>query len=176
MSRLLAKKWAIALVVSLALNLFLGGMMTARWMMRPPGSPHRGMGMKVRSLKSSLGRHLDPSVHETLERVDAKHRETVRGRMKEAAEASRLAQEALADEDFDEAKAKQAFADARAKQAAAREAMQNALIELAAALPPAERAKLRKAWGRRKGPRGEGRRKGPRGEGRHRGPPRDSRP
>jgi len=156
MSRLLAKKWAIALVVSLALNLFLGGMMTARWMMRPHRPPHRGMGMHVRSLKSSLGRHLDPSVHGTLERVDAKHREIIRERMKDAAEASRSAKDALSGEPFDEAKAKEAFADARAKQAAAREAMQNALIELAAALPPAERAKLGKAWGRRDGPRGRG--------------------
>lgn len=160
MSKLLAKKWAIALVVSLALNLFLGGMMTARWMMYPRGAPPRGMGMRVRSLEGSLKRHLDPSVHETLRKIDAEHQEVIEGRMQEAREASRAARRTLLAEPFDEAGARQAFAAARAKQGAAREAMQDALIDLAAALPPGERAKLGQAWNRHKGPRrrGEGRR------------------
>ena len=170
MSRLLAKKWAIALVVSLALNLFLGGMMTTRWMMGPLHPPHRGMGMPVRSLKSSLGRHLDPSVHGILEKVDAKYQETIRNRMIEAGEAGRVAKQVLAAEDFDEPKAKQAFADLRAKHGAARQAMHEALLELAAALPPHERAKLGRAWGRRKGPRGMRDGGRPR-RGFHRGPP-----
>ncbi|MBW2525155.1 MAG: periplasmic heavy metal sensor [Deltaproteobacteria bacterium] len=162
MSQLLAKKWAIALVVSLALNLFLGGMMTGRWMSKPPAPPGHGMGMRVRSVEASLRRHLDPSVHGTLKEIDAKHQETIRTHMKEANQASRRASKALVAEPFDEEAARQAFAEARAKQAAARKAMQDALVELAAALPPGERKKLRKALGRGEGRRGKGMRRRPR--------------
>lgn len=164
MSRVLTKRWAIALVASLALNLFLGGMFTARFIMRPP-RPHHGF----RPLQfKSMRRHLDASSHELVDRIEAKHEEQLKRRMGEAREARHAAREALSAEEFDEAKARAALAEFRAKWNAAQEAADAALIELAAALPPDQRSRLAKAWGKRGGKRG---RRGPRDGGLYRGPP-----
>lgn len=154
MTRLLAKKWAIFLVLSLALNLFLAGMLTARWWLRPSPPPHHAKGMRVRSLERTLGRHLDPSVHDTLRRIDAERRDTIERRLEQAREAGGAAKATLATEQFDRARAEQAFADFRAKSAAAKEAMHEALIDVAEALPPEQRVKLGEAWERGPGPRG----------------------
>lgn len=150
MSRLLAKHWAIALVVSLALNLFLGGMLAARCVWHPKGPPHGMRRMPLQALRNRLG----PEAHAAIDQVDAKHSEAIRERMHEAREARRRAMDALTVDPFDETKAREAHADFRSKEAAAREAMHEALVELAAALPAEQRAQLGTAMSKRRGRRG----------------------
>jgi len=150
MNRLLAKHWAVALVISLALNLFLGGLLAARWLSRPAGGQLGGRPMRLQSLK----RQLDPAVHETLDRVTKKHEPRIHDAVDAAREARQDAMEALSAEDFDEARARAALADFRSKSTGVHEAVHEALLELAAALPQDQRASLGAALSKKHGKHG----------------------
>jgi len=172
MSRLLAKHWAIALVISLGLNLFLGGMMAARWMREPPGGAPMGRPhLHFDGLREALG----PEARDVIDQVQAKHSDGVRQKFRAAMAARRAATEALTAEPFEADKARQAHDELLEKEMAARHAMHEALVELAAGLPAEQRAKLGKAMRKRgKGGRHgrDGRGRGGRARGRDgRGPP-----
>jgi uncharacterized membrane protein len=156
MSRLLAKHWAIALVVSLALNLFLGGIFAARWLGGPRGGPRSGKPhLRFDALREALG----PEAKAAIDQVDGKHSAAIRETMGEMMAARRAATEALTADPFDADKAREAHRSLIAKETAARGAMHEALVELAAALPAEQRAKLGKAMSRRgkRGRHGRGR-------------------
>ncbi len=166
MSRLLAKHWAIALLISVALNLFLGGLIAARYMRGPRGGPSMGRHyLRFDGLRQVLG----PEAKDAIDQVDAKYSDSIRQKMREAMEARRAATEALTAEPFDAEKARQAHADLIAKETAARGATHEALVELASALPAEQRAKLGEAMSKR-GKRGHGKgRRVRRGDGAGRG-------
>jgi uncharacterized membrane protein len=172
MSRLLAKHWALALVVSVALNVMFGGMALARCVR---GQPLRPGGMFPQPLHG-LRRDLDPTVHPALDRVDRAHAAQIEARMRAVSDARARAMAALAAEDLDPVEARTALADFRTKVGEAHDEIHESLLELAASLPPEQRRALGEAWGRagyRRGPGpGAGRAMG-RGHGpRHRAGPR----
>ncbi|MBI5534817.1 MAG: periplasmic heavy metal sensor [Deltaproteobacteria bacterium] len=151
MNALRARPWALLFVISLAINLFLGGMLTARWLQRSrAGGGPMGFGPPA-------FRVLGPEARPIAERVWTSRREEVSQRMRAAREARKHSAEALSAEPFDAAKAAAALADARAKTASAEELVNQIMVEIAGALPPAERAKLGQAMEHGRGPRARGR-------------------
>ena len=121
-------------------------MLVTRFVRRPP---YGDMGpISMHGLASAV----DPSARPVVERVRDEHRERMGAKMREAGEARRRAMDALTEESFDEAKAHAAFEDFQRKSNAAQDEVHASLIELAKALPPDQRGKLRDAM--RKGRRG----------------------
>jgi uncharacterized membrane protein len=148
MNALRARPWALLFLVSLAVNLFLGGMLTSRWLQRSRsgGGPMGG--------GPAAFRMLGPEGRPIAERVWSSRKEEMSQRARAVREARKRSVEALSAEPFDAAKAAAALADGRAKTAAAEETMNQAMVELAGALPPAERVRLGQALERGRGPKG----------------------
>jgi len=150
MNALRSRPWALLFLISLALNLFLAGMLTTRWLhrWRAASGP---MGMGPASLHS-----LGPEGRPIAERVWASRRDELSTRARAAREARKRAAEALSSDPFDATKASSALADSRAKTMAAEESMNQAMVELAGALPAGERANLGQAILQGHGPKGRG--------------------
>lgn len=147
MNALRSRPWALLFLVSLALNLFLGGMLFARWLHRPGGGGPMGFG------PMSFGA-LSPEARPAAERVWANRKGEISQRARAAREARRHAADALSAEPFDASKASAALADSREKARAVEESMNAAMVELAAALPADQRAKLRQSLDRSRGLKG----------------------
>lgn len=148
--------FAVLFVISLGINLFLGGVIAARWIAEPPASPDMRP-LSVGSLRGALG----PGANGMVDDVMAGRRGEIRARMQEAAQARDRAQQALSAEPFDPQKARQELANFRHKSALAQQSMQEAIVELAAKLTPQQRKRLH--WvlqgpgaGRGRGPRYHG--------------------
>ena len=142
MNAIRTKPWALLFLISLALNLFLAGMMAGRWLHR--GKPGEGMGM---------GRVVPPESQPVARRVMASHRAAMGERSREARESRKRAIEALSAEPFDAARASAALKEFRAKAALVDDEMNTAMVELAGALPPGQRAQAAKNLERGGGPR-----------------------
>ena len=140
--------WAFLFLTSLALNLFLGGMLTMRWV------GHHGEGLGRRASMAQVRRAAGPDAQPAIDRVWAKHEKEVRGRAKEASEARQKAMAALGEKNFDRAAADRDLAEFRAKLAASQAAMHETLLEVAAELTPEQRAAMGKGL-HAKGMRGE---------------------
>ena len=134
-----AKPWAWIAIVSVAINLFLAGMLVTQFVRRPPRGEMGPISMR------GLAAAVDPSARPVVERVRDEHRDRIVAKMREAGMARRNAMDALTAEDFDEAKARAAFDAFQQKSDEAQKEMHGSLIELAKALPPDQRAKMREA-------------------------------
>ncbi len=146
MNAIKSRRWAIALVASLAFNLFLGGMMAASWGLRgglrdaATANP-----FAVFWARDSLGKPAGAM----LRRVWGTHAAEFRPRLREMRAARRHVSERLAADDFDRAALTEALADLRAKTLASQGAMHAALIDLAGELTVEERRDLAEAGRRR---------------------------
>jgi uncharacterized membrane protein len=150
MNALRARPWALLFVASLAINLFLGGMLAVRWWQRS----HYGAGST--GFVPPSFRALGPEGRPIAERIWATHKEELSQRARAAHDARKRSAEALSAEPFDATKAAAALTDARAKGGALGETMNQAMLEVAGALPPAERAKFGQAMAHGRGPKGWG--------------------
>jgi uncharacterized membrane protein len=154
MNALKAKPWAVLALISLALNLFLGGLLAGR-LLRPDRRPwEMGPISLFRATKD-----LDPGSREIVDRVRDKHRGNIRDTMGRAASARVAAVEALCAEQFDEAKAREAFQAFRKEMGGAQDEMHESLLEVAKEMTPAQRTKLKQVLlrgrkGRRSRPHG----------------------
>jgi len=150
MNALKAKPWAVLALISLALNLFLGGLLAGR-LLRPDRSP-REMG-PISLFRAS--KDLDPGSREIVDRVRDKHHRSIRDTMGRAATARAAAIDALCAEQFDEAKAREAFQAFRKEMGGAQDEMHESLLEVAKEMTPAQRTKLKEVLLRgREGRRG----------------------
>lgn len=148
------RRLAIALVASLALNLFLGGMMTASWLFReepPPGFPRPGLFDRQAAL-SAIGEEHRPAI----EAIWAKNGPELRRRVRALREARDAIRRQLTADSFDPAALAEAHALLEERGRAAHAAMQANIAEVAAALPDEERQRYFEATRRRpfKGPKG----------------------
>ena len=152
-----ARVWAVSLLLSLALNLFLGGVLLGR-SFRPerPPSPMGPLAL----LRAP--QELDPAARDVVDRTREKHDKEIRRAMRHASKAREEAVDALCVEDFNESEARRAFRLFRAEMEVAHEAMNESLIETAKQMNGAQRSVLREElvrsarpagrWGKGRGP------------------------
>jgi Spy/CpxP family protein refolding chaperone len=136
------KRVWIALAISLTLNLFGLGFMSARLLHGHAGD-HRGprgpfFGPRGLLLDAELGESMDAQVRGVMER----HRETLRAQRKQLREARQAVGAALASEPFDADALKQALARLRQMTNESQALMHAALIEIAPALTHEQRERL----------------------------------
>lgn len=133
------RKMTIALSVSLALNLFLGGFVVARAVHRShrhaSGGPIMGPGGLMR----------DGEMPEQARTVMRRHRPALREHRKGLRAAGREVHAALAQEPFEPRRLKQALAKTRKYTGQSQAALHEALVEVASKVGPKHRKKLGRA-------------------------------
>ncbi len=145
MNALKAKPWAVLAVISLAVNLFLGGLVAGKFLR--PGPPPPGDFGRIALFRGS--RDMDPQTRKIVDQVRDRHRDGIRSSIWASRKAREAAIDALCADDFDEAGARRAFGEFRERSERARSEMHEALIEVAGAMTPDQRVSLREALTRR---------------------------
>lgn len=132
MTELRKAPWALLFLISLGINLFLGGMLVSGRMHRRAGreGPPEGMNAIAAPYKPLA------------QRVWKERRGEMQDKKRRVQDVRARAAEAMMAEPFEPARAASALADLRTAQADAQRVMHEGLVELARELPRAERARL----------------------------------
>ncbi|MCU0690151.1 MAG: periplasmic heavy metal sensor [Polyangiaceae bacterium] len=134
------RPWALLFLVSLGINLFLGGVITTRWMTRrPPQADLRPF--PVMRMRRALGPEAAPAIDRAMDR----HGRELARRRRETRDARQLAFEALCAEPYQRNRAAAALTDFRTKLGAMQQTMDEVMLELAAELTPQQRSRLQEA-------------------------------
>lgn len=141
------KTLSVALFVSLAINLFLGGAMVGRWGWH--GGHHDGGG-RPWGAKFWLGRALGEEAAPKVEKLWDAHRAKLKPLRAEAKQARGAIHAALSATPFNSAAYAKALDVSLEKRTAIRANHHAFMIELAATLTPEQRAKLAKFAGRKR--------------------------
>jgi uncharacterized membrane protein len=146
------RRWLlIALIASLAVNLFLGSWMLGRWFAGPHMHRHAAMtgerggpGAEApgRSMMQRMAASVPAENRPAFEAVMAKHRERIAEAAAQAREARGQIREVIVREPFDRAALDKAFETLRTRNETLQSATQQAIAEAAAALPPEARRRL----------------------------------
>jgi uncharacterized membrane protein len=137
------RPWALLFLVSLGINLFLGGVIATRWMTRRP--PHGDLRpFPVMRMRRALGPEADPAI----DRAMGRHSRELARRQRETRDARQRAFEALSAEPYERENAAAALADFRAKLGAMQQTMDDVMLEFAAELTPQQRRRLQEAMER----------------------------
>lgn len=153
-----AKTWAVIAVLSLAANLFLGGLLVGRSFRSDKPLPPPSVIGPIALLRSS--QDLDPAARQIVENAREKHREEIHRSMMSASRSRRAAIEAVCAKDFDEAKAREAFRAYRDQTVRTHDVMHESLIDAAKQMTAEQRMVLREVLmrsGGRGGWKGRGR-------------------
>src|SRR6185369_17907589 len=145
-----SRPWVlVVLIASLALNLFLGGLMAGRWFSAPPHRPHvagapgeRGAAGEAGRILQRMAATLPPEQRPAFEAAIAKHRDRVAQAASQAREAREQVREVLGKEPFDRAALDNAFEKVRASNLALQIEIQTTIAEAAAGLPASARQRL----------------------------------
>jgi uncharacterized membrane protein len=150
--------WLIALlVVSLGLNLFLGGLMFGRWFSGPSMMRQMAMhgergagGEPGRFLTQRMAASLPAEHRPVFEAAMEQHRDRVAQAAAEAREARAMVRDALSREPFDRTALERAFEAVRSRNDALQQEIQAAIADAATNLPPDARQRLAdwRAYGR----------------------------
>lgn len=146
------------LFLSVALNLFLGGVLASHWLFRPPPWDDGGPGDRLPPLhRLADGAGLDPPYRDQVTALWLDQRPRLHRQMRAVREARRQVHRLLTAETLDRAALATAQETLSQRLTAARAAMQDHLLEVAALLPPEQRRAYFEAGLRRHhGPRGRG--------------------
>jgi len=141
------RSWiVIALIVSVGLNLFLGGLMVGRWISGPPHRPfataERGSGGEPGRFLHRMASTLPPEHRPVFDAVISKHQNRIAELASEAREAREQVRAVLNKEPFDRAALDRAFENIRARNIALQTEIQMTISEAAAGLPPEARQRL----------------------------------
>ncbi len=154
MSPRLTRGLAIALVVSIALNMFLGGMIASAWIARRhfqnefrPGGESGAMAGPS-EMRRGLTK-LDPAARQTARRELESHRDALRQAGGDMLRARRDLQEILRQDEIDPAALDKAFAEIRRTSDAAQAETHRALADIVIQLPPDQRRRFLEAALRR---------------------------
>jgi Spy/CpxP family protein refolding chaperone len=142
-------RWlALALAVSLALNLFFGGVLAGRWL-RPPHSPWSASdgGPPGAAFTGSVGERYRPG----MDAIWQRHRGDWRERAAAVSEARQALRRQLMTDPADKAAIERTGANVIAQIAESQKAMHRNLAEVAATLPPEERERFLNAAFERSG-------------------------
>jgi len=143
-----SRPWVlIVLIVSLGLNLFLGGLMVGRWFSGPPHRPpfvmnDRGPAGEPNRILQRMAAALPPDHRPAFETVIAKHRERVMQAAGQAREAREQVRKTLRQEPFDRAALDRAFESLRQSNTVLQQEVQNTIGDAAAMLPADARQRL----------------------------------
>lgn len=144
------QRLSVALAVSLALNLFFGGFVVARMMLRR----HHTHQMGPHPMEGPIGmlRDVDdPKLRKHMQRLFEGQREHFERDREQIRAARQKVGHALEREPPDHAELEAAFNELRSATTASQARLHHTLIELAPELTPEQRAKLIRRWA--KGPR-----------------------
>lgn len=151
---------ALVLFGSLAVNLFLGGIMVGRWMEpHPPGPHHRPPGPGERPPRepgappSWLQRALGPAGADALDETWRRHAPAIEPLREELRRSREAVTEALEAEPFDAKAYAAALGDMQARTARMFDAIHAAMVEVATNLTPEQRRMVveqSREWQRRK--------------------------
>jgi len=139
-------RWlGFVLIASLAVNLFLGGIVVGGWVAGggpplPAWQPGAGLRAFPRLIET-----LPPEARAEAADILAEHRGEIRRSLVALHRARRDVFQLLAQETVDRPALEQAFATLRARMTAAQAAVQDALIEVSVSLPPEQRRALAEA-------------------------------
>ncbi len=137
MSTRWSRRLGIALMVSLGLNLFLGGVLVSRWIFEPP-PPISERAYRAFDHRAGL-EVLDPAQRERVAAIWRDNRREIRRAARGYREARWALRQALIAEPFDPAAIEAAQRELAARVDAVRAVMTAHLTEIAAALPPEQR-------------------------------------
>jgi uncharacterized membrane protein len=142
------KRWlVIALVISAAFNLFALGFIAAR-ALRPHGHGHghgpHGEHGPFMGPRGMMREGFGPEARPLVDKVMARHGESLRGERMELRKARRAVRDALLQEPFDASQLQQALAGLRARTDSSQQRMHEALVELARTLSLEQRKALAK--------------------------------
>jgi uncharacterized membrane protein len=136
---------AWALVASLALNLFLAGVLGARLWREQQWRERAAVAGPLGRITAAM----PESARDKVKAVTEPRQQELRDRSREARRARNEAMQALAADNFDRTRANAAFAEARQRFNAMSDLMQSVLIEVAATLTPEERVQFRERMAER---------------------------
>jgi uncharacterized membrane protein len=144
-----AGKWLVAaVIVSTAVNLFLGGMMLGRDMRREPPPPALDVGGPEFDRKGPLAavgrltRHLSPEERELFHGEIRERRGELRAVSEGMGEAQRQVRDALAAEPYDRAKLELALGLLQERRAAVQATLQRVVVDAIDKLPPEVRQRM----------------------------------
>jgi uncharacterized membrane protein len=146
------RKLAIALAISVGLNLFLGAFFVARIVLRH----HHAHQMGPHPMDGPMGMLHDvddPKVRKYMQQMFERQREHFEHDREQIREARQKVAHALEREPPDHAQLEAAFTELRSATTASQANLHHSLIELAPKLTPEQRVKLIKRWAKGKRPR-----------------------
>lgn len=135
----MARRWPYLLTASLALNLFLVGLIGSAWIQREARQDMRRSNPLVAMWSPEALRSLD---RDLAREVWERHRGTTFPRFRAIGEARREADQLLGQPQFDSEAYAAALAELRARTEAAQAAMHDAIVDFVERLPPEDRAHL----------------------------------
>ncbi len=150
MSTLIRNRFRVLLIVSLALNLFLGGLFAGHWLeaWRRGPEPFQGRPPPLRLHMGRMLERLPAEAREQATRVMERRREAMRKTVRAMHQARREVRRSLHAEPFDPARVERALEALRTRSSAAQAEMHAAMAELARELPPDARRALADGLGR----------------------------
>jgi len=132
-------RWrSLVLVISLAMNLFFGGLMVARHAFGPPRGPDAMLARLIGDLSSGLSER----DRATLRRIFDAHEAEIKERSAKAVGARASVRTAIGAEPFDPAVLTATLEDANARDTVMRRAIKRMLLEAAIEVSPEGRRKL----------------------------------
>jgi uncharacterized membrane protein len=143
-----SRPWVLVLlVVSLALNLFLGGLMAGRWFSgphhrAPMAAAERGPAGEPNRILQRMAATVPPEHRGAFEAAIAKHHERIVQAATQSREARERVRDILRKEPFDRASLDLAFENVRVHNMALQSEIQAAIAEAASQLPPDARQRL----------------------------------
>ena len=139
----LARRLAIALVASLAINLFLGGMATSRWLFHAPPGAHDASPDGIGHFnRRAAHKALDPDTRRRVEAIWRDHIDDIRPRIRAARKARHDVMRELMAEPVDATALEATYATLRARTDEARTAVHSVLAEVAQMLPADQRRRF----------------------------------
>jgi uncharacterized membrane protein len=144
-----SRPWVlILLIVSLGLNLFLGGLMAGRWFagphhrQSPMAAAERGPAGEPNRILQRMAASVPPEHRGAFEAAIAKHRDRIVQAASQSREAREQVRDALRQEPLDRTALDRAFENVRVRNMALQSEVQTAIADGAAAVPSDARQRL----------------------------------
>jgi len=148
----LVRRLSLAVVISLALNLLLGGLLATQWLLSDPAS---GKEHRARFARDAARAAVSEQYRPAIDAVWSARQKTLRKEFREMRTLRNQFRQLLLAEQLDKPALDTAYAELQRKSEATRASLMSAMSEIASSLPDAERkryfeAGMPKRWDKRK--------------------------